>query len=249
MFGRELLSHQLLLAEWLHRSRNFLTQDVLLLHFQFGYPLLSFLELIAKLALRFFFLLLNKQLARKVKETLLPSILWHLLSLNPMLTLVTQNPRENLTNILLLFLDIPPHLYPALPNSIRAKFLLVPFFTSNPKQLLVELPKFLKQSPISLVLFVVLRHQNGRIDHLHHKFSVLFIFRQYYLFGSGVPFVLNFNIVTDPDAAGPDQVVLLVVSPVHIGDHLPHARSASRGRRLGVVVSLVDQDVFEDLLR
>ena len=117
------------------------------------------------------------------------------------------------------------------------------------KYVFIKLFKLLEYSPLVLIFIFILSHIYRSINHLHNKLSVVFIFRENDLFFMCIFSVLNMQAITNLDLICPDEVILLIVSSIHISYYLLHPRSAPRNRCLRVVVSKIYQDVSQDLLR
>ncbi len=98
---------------------------------------------------------------------------------------------------------------------------MVLLLLSCPKELFIELSEDLPHGSVTGVFLVGVGHSNSSVEHLHYKLCV-------------VPFViyevLYLYVVRE------DQVVFLILEPVHLCDDLSHARSASSSLSLGVEV-------------
>ena len=106
---------------------------------------------------------------------------------------------------------------------------------SQPKKMLIELSKFLIDSPLPSVSYILLSNLNSSIDNLHYKFCIISILLQcHYFFIIFISF--HIQIVPDLNTTRKDKIVLFVVSPVNVCDHLSHPGGASWGGSLGVPV-------------
>jgi hypothetical protein len=134
--------------------------------------------------------------------------------------------------ILLLFLFL----------AIGAQDLLVVFLLSQPKKMLIELCKSFEDGAFSFVVFVILGDLYDRVDNLHNEATVICIIFQFehldLLLVVLVLHLLHFNckIFADLDATSIDEIVLLVLETVDLGDDLSHAGCAAGDRGLGVAV-------------
>jgi hypothetical protein len=206
--GRELLAGDLLPGERLHRSRDFLTDDVLFM--------------VGLRALDAFFILLQKRtsiLSLSVVRIGFILLLELLFSLG---VRVAQDDNELLTN-----LADPLSKFIFLLDVLQAELLfdgldfpLVFLLLGDKEEVLIELCELLEYCPFPRIFTVVLRYLNDGVDHLHNEASI-------------IPIILILNL----DIVAEEEIVLLVVDTVDFVDYVAHSKSASRGRSHGIHVS------------
>ena len=126
---------------------------------------------------------------------------------------------------------------------------MVLFLLSHPKEMLVELCKFLVVSPFLIIVLINSVTDLDRIvDNLHDELSVVPFFLKNNFLVSAIS-VSNVEVVTNVDFARNDKVVFCVVDPIHSAYELSHARSASGRRGLRISIGQVDQNIVEDAVQ
>ena len=117
----------------------------------------------------------------------------------------------------------------------------------SPDEVLIKLSKYLLYRPLPLVLLVQLGHLDSSVNDLHDELRVIPILPKYYIF---LPVVVSFyfQILANFDVICINEIVLLIIDPIHLVDNLPHPWCASRCRRLGIVMGQVAQNTVENLV-
>jgi hypothetical protein len=75
-----------------------------------------------------------------------------------------------------------------------------------------ELCEFLKDGPLPYIIFILVRHHNGCVEHIHDKFSIV---------------AFRVNVIVYFDSARKNEIILLVIDPIHFSYDFSHAWGSS----------------------
>jgi hypothetical protein len=125
--------------------------------------------------------------------------------------------------------------------------LLVFFLLNKVEKLLIELAKHFLDGSLSGVLLAFLSHFDDLVDNRHYERCIL-VFVEYELFFrlGAVQLLLESQKIADFDVACIDEIVLLIVSAVHLVNDFSHALGAASWRGHGVAIGQINHDAAEN---